>query len=407
MTRRRPWYAPLTQVRLRTPGKVAVATLFLAFLMFSIDSQVISPLFPDFARRYGVGLGRIVWITGVFQLSLLLAPVFGPLSDRVGRKPVLLLGLVILALSAQLCATAPHFTALLLGRLAAGLGFALFMPALNGYIADCFSYRRRGTAMGVVRAAWSISGILGIPAAALIVEAAGLSLLFSTICLLTVAIAFVTALSLPPMGSTLRDGRARDGRGHKELVLGRYRPISPRTAVIRAFLGSVFWIAAPSSSFFYLAAWLRTGHGFTTTMVGMVFAVASATALAGTVVGGSISDRLGKSLLAKVWLLVLAASLAGQALAPTLASALICLVVMAFAWEAGLVAFMTLATELAPAKRGTVLSLISCAHGVGSIAFSLLGPMLWAMGGYSLATMAGAAAALMAALLLWPVGRGL
>jgi len=190
-------------------------------------------------------------------------------------------------------------------------------------------------------------------------------------------------------------------------VLGRYRPISPRTAVIRAFLGSVFWIAAPSSSFFYLAAWLRTGHGFTTTMVGMVFAVASATALAGTVVGGSISDRLGKSLLAKVWLLVLAASLAGQALAPTLASALICLVVMAFAWEAGLVAFMTLATELAPAKRGTVLSLISCAHGVGSIAFSLLGPMLWAMGGYSLATMAGAAAALMAALLLWPVGRGL
>lgn len=141
--------------------RTRLAILFVTVVVDLVGFGIILPLLPFYADRFGAS-GTVI---GVLVLSysaaqLLFAPVWGRLSDRFGRRPVLLVGLVGSAVSYLVFAFAGSILALLLSRIMAGVGGAN-VPVAQAYIADITPPERRAGGMGLIGAAFGLGFIFG------------------------------------------------------------------------------------------------------------------------------------------------------------------------------------------------------------------------------------------------------
>lgn len=148
------------------PRKAALAfilvTVMLDMLAFGIVIPVLPRLILDFTSGSATGAA---WWQGVFGtlfavIQFFFAPVLGALSDRFGRRPVILLSSFGLALDYALIALAPNLWWLLAGRAIAGFCSAsISVP--SAYIADVTSPEKRAAAFGAIGAAFGVGFILG------------------------------------------------------------------------------------------------------------------------------------------------------------------------------------------------------------------------------------------------------
>ncbi len=142
------------------------ASLFVLFLTVFIDLigfGMVIPFLSFYAREYGasgVAVGAVVGIYSIMQFFC--APVWGRLSDRVGRRPVLLISLTASMTGYLLFAFTRSLTVLFLSRVVAGAGGANIGTA-QAYIADTTSPEDRAKGMGLIGAAFGLGFILGPP----------------------------------------------------------------------------------------------------------------------------------------------------------------------------------------------------------------------------------------------------
>ena len=114
------------------------------------------------------------WIVNAYLLPLgALVLVGGALGDRYGRRRVFLVGLAVFIAACILCAVAPTFPILLLGRALEGLSAALIAPTSLAIIADGFSGKERGRAVGTWAAAGAAAGALAPLLGGLLVDGPG------------------------------------------------------------------------------------------------------------------------------------------------------------------------------------------------------------------------------------------
>ena len=112
--------------------------LLLSINAFSID--IILPSFAAIESDLNATLQQVQWIVPVYMLAAGLGnPLFGLWSDRAGRKPVLIGGLLIFCLGSLLCVYATSITALLTGRFLQGFAAASAMVICRAMMRDRFS----------------------------------------------------------------------------------------------------------------------------------------------------------------------------------------------------------------------------------------------------------------------------
>lgn len=142
------------------------ASLFVLFLTVFIDLigfGMVIPFLSFYAREYGasgIAVGGVVGIYSIMQFFF--APVWGRLSDRVGRRPVLLISLTASFTGYLLFAFTRSLTVLFASRVIAGIGGANIGTA-QAYIADSTSPENRAKGMGLIGAAFGLGFILGPP----------------------------------------------------------------------------------------------------------------------------------------------------------------------------------------------------------------------------------------------------
>jgi MFS family permease len=125
----------------RTTGFVLIAY---AFLVTMLGATLPTPLYPLFAQRYSFGALMVTVIFAVYAFGVLGGLlVFGELSDQVGRKPVLVAGLSLSALSALLFVFADSLPPIFAGRVASGLSAALFTGTATAALVDLVPGDRR------------------------------------------------------------------------------------------------------------------------------------------------------------------------------------------------------------------------------------------------------------------------
>jgi DHA1 family tetracycline resistance protein-like MFS transporter len=150
--------------------KASLAVLFLTVFIDLIGFGMVIPFLSFYAREYGasgIAVGAVVGIYSIMQFFF--APVWGRLSDRVGRRPVILISLMASCTGYLLFAFSHGLAVLFASRVIAGIGGANIGTA-QAYIADSTTPEKRAKGMGLIGAAFGMGFILGPPMGALLGE---------------------------------------------------------------------------------------------------------------------------------------------------------------------------------------------------------------------------------------------
>jgi DHA1 family tetracycline resistance protein-like MFS transporter len=135
--------------------------LFLIVLVDLIGFGLVIPLMPFYAERFAASPQEVTALMAVFSLmSMLTAPIWGRLSDRVGRRPVLMISMAAAALAYLWLAFADALWMLFAARALAG-ACAGNIAAANAYIADVTTPENRARGMGMIGAAFGLGFIIG------------------------------------------------------------------------------------------------------------------------------------------------------------------------------------------------------------------------------------------------------
>jgi multidrug resistance protein len=144
-----------------TVDRASQTILFLTVFLDLLGFGIVIPFLPMFAERLGVSTFGIGWILAIYSLAqLLFAPVLGRVSDRVGRRPIIMLGLLGSSLGYLIYASANSFELLLLSRALHG-ACAATVPTAQAYIADTTTDAGRARGMGLIGAAFGLGFVLG------------------------------------------------------------------------------------------------------------------------------------------------------------------------------------------------------------------------------------------------------
>ncbi len=141
--------------------KSPLAILFLTVLLDLIGFGIVLPLLPTYAKDLGANPFMIGFIAAIYSgMQFLFSPVWGRLSDHIGRRPVMLSSILLASVSYLFFAQASTIPLLILARALSGIGSAN-IAAAQAYITDVTDSKSRSTAMGMLGAAFGIGFIVG------------------------------------------------------------------------------------------------------------------------------------------------------------------------------------------------------------------------------------------------------
>lgn len=344
-------------------------TVFIDLLGFSI----IIPILPDLAVTLGGGEIALSVAALYALMNFLFSPFWGTLSDRYGRRPIILVSVLITALSQFLFGFVGSLGLLALQRCLAGIGSAN-ISAANAYIADISTKENRTKNMGLIGAAFGMGFIIGPVIGGYVYEAYGLMGVGITSGLLSIFNFAMAAIFL-------KESLAEKNTTSKNML----DPISPllkamkNRAVRGLFLLNLLFIAA-FALMQVTAAILWEDHFLLTKKdIGLVFAFigfCSAIVQAGLV--GILNKKFGEKRLLSIGLTMMMLALIAMPLAPSMEWELVALAFIALANGCVSPSILSLlSSEVSPKEQGNIMGLNQSLGSLGRVIGPVLGGILY------------------------------
>ena len=275
----------------------AMPIVLAAVLIDTIGFGIVMPVFPTLLQQLGhIDLEAATRVAGYMLVAFALAqfvagPVLGNLSDRYGRRPVLIASMLAFGVDYALMAIAPSLAWLFLGRTVAGIAGAVYGPA-SSVIADVTPPERRSAAFGYISAAFGIGFVIG-PAIGGLLAGFGPRTPFIAAALLALGNAAVMALAMPETHA--RENR-RAFHWRDAHVVGAFKPLfAIRIAaplLVACFVYQLAHMVYPATWAFWATIrfdWSPSAIGWSLAYIGLVMAVVQA-AVVGPVIA-RIGDR--------------------------------------------------------------------------------------------------------------------
>jgi predicted MFS family arabinose efflux permease len=273
--------------------------LMLAAVQFThlVDFMIVMPLGPQYMTKLGLTAEKFGWVVSVYgicaSISGLLASSF---MDRFDRKRSLLVLYSGFTLATFACAIASDYVPLLIARGLAGAFGGLMAANILAIVGDSIPYERRGTAMGIVMAGFSLALIVGVPAGLLSANRFGWWAPFVAIGSVATVVIVGLALVMPPL------------RGHLGKTAER-----PTVSIWHVFTGSNYVrayslsTALVFSSFVvgpFTAAYFVANVGIQQEHLAWIYVIGGIATLLTMMLIGRIADRFGKLRVFRVLALV-------------------------------------------------------------------------------------------------------
>lgn len=330
------------------------------------------PFAPALSRAMGVPLTHITSMIAVNQASGLLALFFGPFADRLGYRFMMLMGLFMLSAGMLAAAILPFYAVVLIALFLAGLGKNIFDPALQAYVGERVPYAKRGLVIGLIETSWAASTLIGIPLVGFLIAWQGWRAPFAVMGLAALVGMVLIALRLPsksvPLPGRLNVSDLRRAWGRL------FQSQTARAMLLLAFLVSM----ANDCVFVIYGAWLEQQFHLSVTQLGLGTSVIGIAELCGEFMTVGLADRMGKP---RALFLGIGLSMAGYLVLPwtdiSLPLALAGLFALFIAVEFTFVTALSMATEILPDQRATMMSGLLAVAGLGRMAGAITGGFLW------------------------------
>jgi MFS family permease len=362
---------------------------------FFFGSYLRIPVVPLYAAELGASTSQVGAINAAFMLMAgLLSIPSGLLSDRLGRRAVILGGLLVIAGSSFLLYLSTTPGQMVVIYLLFGIGLAAFSPSMMSYVADIAPRTHLGRAYGWYTLAVNVAMMLGPAAGGFLARAYGLRPVFLISGGLTLAMVFVTLILLPPSSPECCGPGRRHALPLSLRRLGRNRPY---LACLLATAGGcfAFGMFLTFVPLYVKELGMNAGH------VGLIFAAqASANGLA-RIPFGRLSDRMAdRSTLVLAGLVGVTVPLALFGLFSTLFLLLACAAALGLGMGVAFTAIGALIADVVPQElRGLAMGGYStCIYLAMMLSAASMGGIIGAVGfgrGFILAGAAGVALTLM------------
>ena len=366
-------------------------------LTLNTARRFVYPFAPAISRGLGVPLASVTTLIALNQITGILGMLSGPIADRFGYRRMMLAGLAMLAAGLLVGWVFASFLAVGIAVFMAGLGKAIFDPAVQAWVGERIPYRRRGMVIGILELSWAGSSLLGIPLVGYLMEKHGWTSPFLALSILGAAACLALALLIP--GKKRSTGATSRGSGFGQSMAAIFRSRIAAGAVLYAFFISF----SNDCLFVVYGAWLEDSFQLNLLAIGFGTTIIGVAELLGELTIASAGDRVG---LKRSVVIGSVLTMAGFSLLPLLGANLwMCyggLFLIFFSFELAIVAMLSLCTELVPSARATMMSSFLAAAGLGRVGGALAGGFVWpmaGMGGIGLITTLGCMAAITA--ILW------
>ena len=154
-----------------TNVKVITVCVFIATFMTAVEGTIVSTAMPTIVGSLH-GISIMNWVFSIYLLTnAMMTPIYGKLADKIGRKPIFLIGIIIFIIGSALSGMSQNMIQLIIFRAIQGIGAGSIVPVSLVIIADLYPVEKRASILGLNSAAWGIASIVGPLAGGFIVDA--------------------------------------------------------------------------------------------------------------------------------------------------------------------------------------------------------------------------------------------
>ena len=365
----------MTAVQQRVVSSWTLFSFAAAVFLVRASMLMLGPLLVELATDFDTSIavaGQLAAAT--FITWGITAPLVGPISDTYGRRPVLLIGLLLMALGILGSGAAWSYGSLLATRLITGVGSAMLPPTIMAALADTLPPEKVGKAVGFITASSWVGVALGLPVIALLGYVGGWRLPFYITGGLSLALWVPLWLRLP-------SGQRRLGQSLN--LFNRFKDIGRQSASWHVLIANSAQQAVLIGLTTYFAAYMIESHGWDEANTAPGLALIGVGAVIGSFAGGSIAGRarrldwlVGINLIGGVVVgLLFALDVSGW-------------VVVAMAFVASTLVsvsmpvLMTMIMHLAGESRGTAGGMFSTSNQFGGVVGASAGGLMLSLGGF-------------------------
>jgi predicted MFS family arabinose efflux permease len=353
-----------------------ISLLTVSRLIINIGLRLVYPFLPAFARGLGVPLLAVAAVVSLRGFASLLSPIFGPLSEKYGRRRIMSVSMLIFGAGNAIVIIWPELWAFALTLSIIAVAKVIYDPAMQAYIGDKVAYEKRGRYLAITELSWAGAFILGIPVVGYLIQQRGWQAPF-------VALGIAGLVAAPILWRFLPKA---DGRPGIVTNLGATWQLLRRQPVIwAAALYVLLAMIANEIILIVYGDWMEISFALSLTTLGLATSIIGGAELIGELLTAIVVDRIGKRpFIILTGLVTTMLYFLLPRTSTSLTTALISLFVLFLFFEMTVVGGVPLMTELVPSARSIVLSVVLAAAGVGRGLGALLGPILWAQGNFNL-----------------------
>lgn len=370
-------------------------------LVFAVSSQImiIAPILPRISEQLDVSEGLLGTLVTAYAVMVgICALITGPISDKIGRRKILLMGAGMMTIALFLHTFITGYFSFLIVRGLAGAAGGILSGSSVAYVGDYFPYRRRGWANGWIMSGIAMGQIMGIPAGTILAEYMGFKAPFLVFACLTFLALLMVFFTVPQPNVRLQRTRLSVGSS-----LRRYLLMLRKPEILAAAASYMLMFLSISMYVIFLPTWLEETFQVSGNSIATLFLVGGIANVISGPQAGRLSDLWGRKSI-----IIFACSAMGLVMVATvplvksfwMAYPLFFITMTLLAMRIG--PFQALTTELVNSrKRGTLMSLLVAIGQVGyGLGGSIAGPA-YVQWGYFSNTVIGAIMILGMVFLVW------
>ena len=347
------------------------AAMFIDMMMYTL----VVPILPIYSKSLGADQFTVGVIFGVFSVALLLCGIpLGMLSDRIGRRPLMVAGMFLMGLATIVFTFSGSLYMLILARIVQGISGAATWSAGLALIADTFDASERGSRLGMAIAIMAAGTTTGPVVGGLVYDHLGYRMAFVLPAMLAIGMcATFLAITVPP--------RLQSAKSDYGKVLGK-APLALVTCSVATVVGAMtYGVMEPFMPLFLVQKFSAALTASTmSTTIGLAFAAMSLLNMVAAPIMGKLYDRFGGRALLASGLILSGLIFAATMAMPAMWSTILVFSLLGITMSMGLTPMLPLLTDLFGGSEngsgGFIYGIYNTLFSAGLAIGSLIGGML-------------------------------